>query len=90
MLEMLGITLDAFMPAVEKAAGDDDVAAFVLAHSTPEKREEWNEFARHRLPRGGDRAAAIALYPWLTERPELPLVLDVLEEDDRRCFGAGA
>jgi hypothetical protein len=42
----------------------------------------------HRLPRGGDRAEAIGAYPWLADRAELPLALDVLEEDDRRAFAA--
>ena len=90
MLDTLGISLDEFQAVVASAPGDDDVAAFVVEKSTPEKRAEWNAFAAQRRPRNGDRAAALEVYPWLNERPDLILALDVLEEDDRQLFAGRA
>jgi hypothetical protein len=39
-----------------------------------------------RQPRNGDRVAALETYPWLGERPDLIVGLDVLAEDDIRHF----
>lgn len=86
MIEGLGMSVQAFTDTVANAASDEAVAAFVLKASTQAQRDEWNDYAAKRLPRGGDRAAALQAYPWLSEYPELPLALDVLEEDDRRHF----
>jgi hypothetical protein len=86
MLEKLGITVEAFTLAVAAADADADVAAFVRANSTQAKIDEWNGWAKTRQPRGGDRVAALEIYPWLGERPDLIIGLDVLEEDDKRYF----
>jgi hypothetical protein len=86
MLETLGITADAFVAAVAAAATDDDVVAYVTAQTTPEKIDAWNAFVLQRQPRNGDRVAALEIYPWLGERPDLIVGLDVLDEDDRRYF----
>lgn len=86
LIEGLGMSVESFTEVVAAAPDDAAVAAFVLKNTTQAQRDEWNEFAFKRLPRGGDRAAALQLYPWLSERAELPLALDVLEEDDRRLF----
>ena len=86
MFDALGIELDDFRAAVADAADDDGVARFVEHATSPERIAAWNAMLAARLPRGGDRNAAYESYPWLRERPDLPLVLDVLEEDDRRHF----
>jgi hypothetical protein len=86
MLEGLGIELDAFRAAVADAANDDAVAAFVTASTSPDRIAAWNALVLARLPRNGDRDAALEAYPWLHERPDLVLAVDVLEEDDRRHF----
>lgn len=88
MLEHLGISEDAFVAAVASATSDDDVVAFVRANTTPEKIAAWNAFVSARQPRNGDRVSALEIYPWLNERPDLILGLDVLEEDDVRYFAA--
>jgi Domain of unknown function (DUF5069) len=90
MLDALEIPSDAFVAAVRDAADDADVAAFVATQTTAERIDAWNTLIRERLPRAGDRAAAIAAYPWLQEYTELPKALDVLAEDDRRHFAAAA
>jgi hypothetical protein len=90
MFDMLGITQEAFIAAVASASTDDDVLAFVLEHTTPEKITAWNAWVSARQPRNGDRVAALEFYPWLGERPDLVFGLDVLEEDDNRYFAARA
>ena len=86
MLEALGISVGAFTAAVADAADDNAVAAFVSASTSPDRIAEWNALILARLPRNGDRSAALEAYPWLHERPDLILALDVLEEDDRQHF----
>jgi hypothetical protein len=86
LLEALGIDAVAFTAVVADAAGDDDVARFVETSTSPERVAAWNAMILARLPRNGDRNAAYEAYPWLRERPDLVLALDVLEEDDRQHF----
>jgi len=90
MLDQLGITQAAITAAVAAAAGDEDVLAFVRAHTTQDKIDAWNAYAQTREPSGGDRTAALKNYPWLHERPDLIFALDVLAEDDKRTFPARA
>jgi hypothetical protein len=86
LLDGLGIDLIGFTAAVADAENEGAVAAFVTASTSPERIAEWNALVLARLPRGGDRDAAFEAYPWLRERPDLVLALDVLEEDDRQHF----
>ena len=86
LLEALGVELDAFRAAVADAANDQAVGAFVSASTSEARIAEWNAMILARLPRNGDRNAAHEAYPWLRERPDLILALDVLEEDDRQHF----
>jgi len=89
MLDTLAIALDAFRAAVAGADDDAAVAAQLRAHAAPGAYERWNALVAARQPRNGNRAEALAVYPWLAEQPELGLILDVLEEDDRRHFATG-
>ena len=84
----LGVPLDAFTLAVSAADDDDEVAAFLREQAPRSKYATWNAVLCAREPRGGNRAEALTVYPWLAERPDLVLVLDVLEEDDKRSFSA--
>ncbi len=86
MLEECAISLHDFIATVRDAATEDDVAAFVEAHAKPGGIATWNAFIRERIVAGGDRAVAQKRFPWLHERPDLELALDVLAEDDRRSF----
>ena len=86
MLDMLGIAAEGFTMAVATGATDDDVVAFVRARTTDDRIAAWNTWVSARQPRNGDRVAALEIYPWLGERPDLILALDVLEEDDNRFF----
>jgi|GEM_PF-354842 len=86
MFDMLGIALEDVTAAVRSAASDDDVAAYVREHARPDGIKAWHAYVLAREPRNGNRAEAIAAYPFLAERPDLRLSLDVLEEDDRQTF----
>ena len=88
MLERFGISVEDFTRAVERAPDDDAVAGYVLANVAPDRIGAWNAFVNDRRTLGGDRALAEKHYPWLSERPDLFLALDVLAEDDRRTFQA--
>lgn len=86
MFDMLGIALEDVTAAVRSAASDDDVAAYVREHARPGGVDAWHTYVFAREPKNGNRAEAIAAYPFLAERPDLRLSLDVLEEDDRQTF----
>jgi hypothetical protein len=86
MLGMFGTTIARAAEIVAEASTDDEVALAILRAAPPDAREAWNAVIVQRLPRNGDRAAAIVAYPWLAERPDLILSLDVLAEDDRISF----
>jgi hypothetical protein len=88
MLERFGISLEDFTAAVRRAQSDDDVAAFVVPRVSPAEIAAWNAMLLARPPGGGVRARALELYPFLAERPDLVIALDVLQEDDRRSFSA--
>jgi hypothetical protein len=86
MLEELGITVEAIATVVASAATDGDVAAYVTAHAKPGGIAAWNAFALNREIYRGDRAAAEAEIPWLKDRQDIRLTLDLLAEDDRLSF----
>jgi hypothetical protein len=86
MFDMLGIALDDVTATVRSAASDDDVAAYVREHARPDGIKAWHAYVLAREPRSGNRAEAIAAYPFLADHPDLRLSLDVLEEDDRQTF----
>jgi hypothetical protein len=87
MLERFGISNDDFVAAVGGASNDADVVAFVRRHASQTTVDEWNAFVKDREPRGNrNLPEVLETYPWLKERPNLRLVLDILAEDDRRIF----
>jgi hypothetical protein len=88
LLADIGIALDAFAAEVARAADEEAVLAYVSTHAKPEGIAKWNAFVSAREPAGGDRARALEAYPFLNERPDLVLALDVLAEDDRRIYAS--
>jgi hypothetical protein len=88
MLDAFGKTVEGFVAAVAAAKSDDDVAAWLLAETAPNAVAEWNAHILQRKPRDGTREAALAVFPWLAEYPDMTLVVDILVEDDRRHFAS--
>ncbi len=87
MLERFGISHEDFIAAVGAAASEADVVVFVRKHADQAKIDEWNGWVKTREPRGNrDLPEVHEIYPWLKDKPELKLVLDILAEDDRRAF----
>jgi hypothetical protein len=86
MLEKIGVSAADFTACVTSAKSDDDVVAYLRAHADTAKYAEWNSFISQRLTRGGNRAEAEKIFPWLHTRPDLTVAIDVLEEDDKRSF----
>ncbi|GAC1427527.1 MAG: hypothetical protein NVSMB5_22290 [Candidatus Velthaea sp.] len=86
LLDELEIPADALIAAVAMADSDAAIEAFVRERAKPAKIEAWNRFISRRQPRGGNRAEALEAYSWLHARPDLILVIDVLEEDDAQHF----
>ena len=86
MFETLGVSLQRVTDIVARSRNDAAIADELLAEVTPQAIQTWNEFVVTRLPRSGDRAAAIVAYPWLANRPDLVYSLDVIAEDDRVSF----
>jgi hypothetical protein len=86
MLETLGVSLDTFTLVVAAADDESEIATFLREHAASAEYAGWNAFVSAREPRGGNRAEALTVYPWLKDRPELLLVLDVLAEDDNQSF----
>lgn len=89
MLERFGISHDDFVTTVGAAAAEADVVAFVRRHASQATIDEWNAWIKGREPRGNcDLPEVQEIYPWLKERPDLRIALDILAEDDRRIFAA--
>ncbi len=86
MLEHLDISLEAFVDSVRAASTDDEVAAFVVAHTDADHIAAWRAYVFDRKPFHGDREKAIGMFPFLADRQDLVYSLDVLAEDDRLAF----
>ena len=86
MLETLGVSLETFTAAVATAETDADVLSILKQHAAASLFEKWNALLAQRRPRGGNRREALEVYPWLSERPDLIFIVDILEEDDRQQF----
>jgi hypothetical protein len=87
LFEWLGITEADFEAAVRAAKNDDDVVAWVHAHTDPSRYEDVN----HRLETRGIRDAAhfedvLPRYPVLREHPELRNWFEIFEVDDVWMF----
>jgi ATP-dependent DNA ligase len=91
LLERLGIDENDLRDAVARAAGDDEVAAWVRAHTDASRYAEISATIRAVKPKHtadpeyflGIYAETVALHP------ELERVIDIIEADDRRLFEGG-
>jgi hypothetical protein len=87
MLERFGVSHDDFVAAVGAAASETEIVAFVRRHASQATIDAWNTWVNAREPRGNrDLPEVHETYPWLKERPDLRLALDILAEDDRRFY----
>lgn len=88
LMEQLGIEEAALREVVEGAKSDDDVVAWVRAHSDPSRYNEINEgLLKRRVADRINDADFNERYPQAkTLPPDTPLLV-MLEDDDRAMFG---
>jgi len=91
LLEWLGIDLNTFRAVVRDARTDDEVVAWVRAHSDPTTYADINERLRRRSIRDDQHFAEVApRYPILRERPELRNWFEIFDLDDADLFAPKA
>jgi 2-keto-4-pentenoate hydratase/2-oxohepta-3-ene-1,7-dioic acid hydratase in catechol pathway len=91
LFEGLGISEADFLAVVERGASDDEVVAWVRAHSDPAAYDEINrKYDEAGLFDDAKRGEFAARYPFLRERTDLRNWFDVLEYDDRWMYEQAA
>jgi hypothetical protein len=86
LLELLGVSEADLLEAVRTASTDDDVAAWVRAHSDPSKYAKINEhFERRTVADLADPEDYHRRYP-IAKRLGLTRLIDVLDADDAESF----
>ena len=91
MLEAIGVTEDQFREAVAQAKTDDDVAAWRRAHADTGKYAAFNERMLNRRVadvKARDPEGFAKRYPISETRPDIELMIDMLEADDEDMFPA--
>jgi len=92
LLDRLGITEDALREVVARAADEGEVAAWLRDHTDGSQYAALNEAMRRSRPRHAQDPEYFAeLYAiTLASHPELERIVDIIDADDRRIFGASA
>jgi hypothetical protein len=87
MFDDLEISEDDFVEAVRNAHGDEDVIAWLHAHTDRSKYPEINEKLYNRRLRDAEHRASFAdRYPILNERPDLWNWFEIFDVDDEWMF----
>jgi len=87
LFDDLGITEEQFTQAVRNAQSDDDVVAWLHAHTDRSKYPEINEkLVTRRLRDAEHRATFVDRYPILNERPDLWNWFEIFDLDDEWMF----
>ncbi len=89
VVRRLGLNMDDFRAAVARAAGEDDVTAWLAervdAAQAPALNAKLETFVVERMT-ADDQALVRSRHPVMAERPELSKVLDILDADDAHAF----
>jgi hypothetical protein len=90
MLKRLGVSEEAFLEAVATAKSDEEVAAWLRANTDPSRYEKLSMMlANIEASHSEDPAFVREFYAETTrEHPELTKMVDIIDADDRRTFGA--
>ena len=89
MLAAIGIDPDELQAVVARAASDDEVASWVLAHADPSKFDEVNRATAARSVSDiapERRAHFAAMYPHHAAVSS-GLIFDIIDQDDAELFG---
>lgn len=90
MLERLGIAEEALSDAVAAAETEDDVAAWLRERTDASQYQAINETLRRIKPKHTeDQAFFRELYAeTIAQHPDLEIIIDIVDADDRRLFPA--
>jgi hypothetical protein len=90
LLDRLGVSLDDLREVVARATDETEIAAWLHACTDTSQYEAINATLRRIKPKHAHDPAYFAeLYAHtLASHPELETIVDIIEEDDRRIFGA--
>ena len=88
LLDRLGITEVDLLKAVERSAGDDEVAAWLRGRADATQYPAINATLRRIKPKHAeDEAYFRSEYAeTMKEHPELEFIVDIVDADDRRRF----
>lgn len=92
MLDRLGIRLEDLQAVVARAVDEDEVAAWLREQTDVSQYPAINATLRRIKPKHAHDPEYFAdLYTHtLAAHPELEHILDIIDEDDRRIFGAAS
>ncbi len=92
LLKRLGITEEALSARVAQAKDDTEVAAWLREHTDASQYPAINETMRRLRPKHAEDEAFFRDFysEVLAADPQLEYILDIIEADDRRLFGANA
>lgn len=88
LLDRLGVSESDMLEAVRAGESDDDVARWLRERTDASQYESISETIRHlKLKHSGDEQYVRGLYAeTLQEHPELVVLIEIMDEDDRRMF----
>lgn len=88
LLERLGIDEGALREAVRDAESEDDLAAWLRAHTDASQYPAINATLRHIKPKHAENEAWLRseYAVTLAQRPDLEFIIDILDADDRRLY----
>lgn len=89
VLERLGVSEAELSDAVARASSEDDVAAWLRERTDTSLYPALNETLKRIRPKhAGDPAKFAEIYAeTLAAHPELEIIIDIIDADDRRMFG---
>lgn len=92
LLQRLGITESALSAVVAAARNETEVAAWLRANTDASQYPAINETLRRLRPKHAEDEAWFRDFyaEVLAADPQLEYILDIIEADDRRMFGANA
>lgn len=92
LLDRLGITLEDLQAIVGRAADEDEIAAWLRERTDTSQYPAINATLQRIKPKHAHDPEYFAdLYAHtLAAHPELEDILDIIDEDDRRLFGAAS
>lgn len=90
LLQRLGVTEDEMLEAVADAKGDHDIVAWLGTKSDPNTWEALSNAIAHIQPKHSeDESFVRGVYAEvIADQPELKYLVDIIDADDRRMFGA--